>query len=118
MAGAQILSSIEAQRKFAGNTRATTGNAPPPPVQTTAEFLNTSFIRSELESLTSGGIHPESIPVLRPVARFLDGDTGNPGPNGGTTPALNHPTSPGPSGSSVATRGHQLWADLKARLGA
>lgn len=116
MAGAHILAAQSAQQNFAGNTRpnvaATQAGAPAPP--TAGEGLAIAGIRSDLESILSGGLHPEAMvaAIAAPASRALEHIPQWAGNFGGARPAPYSAAQPGPAGESVAARGRALLSRI------
>ena len=116
MAGPHILAARQGQAMFAGNTRAAgeaNPGAPAPP--SAVEALNLSSLRSELDHITAGGWHPESIweQLSQPLNRGLEVVSSQlRGPNGGAIPKPYSHAMPGPAGEGLAARGRALLARL------
>jgi hypothetical protein len=96
-------------------TRAGAPAVSPPPTFTVAEALNLAQIRSELDHMTAGGIHPETL--LAPVSRVLErASESTAGPHGGLQPSLRGLSAPGPAGEALAARGRVALARVQAFL--
>jgi hypothetical protein len=106
------LAGFYRQQTFAGNTNPTIAE-PTAAAPSLTEAFHSSALVSELDTMFSGGLHPETF--LQPASRDLEAATTSiRGAHGGVTPRLGSPLQPGPAGAAAAA-GRGAWARLTGR---
>ena len=116
-AGALHLSAVKRNADVAGNTDVprVASQAPGAPAPTTVHELAASTgLLGEMESIYAGGLHPEDV-LANLGSRALEvASSSLPGPHGGLVPRAGTSFQTGPAGTSIAARGNELLARLKA----
>ncbi len=111
MAAPHILSANFKQGTFGGNTGSQLGPHPgTPAAPTLSEFADTAGLRTQLEDIVAGGVHPETFATAfaAPIRDVEQATASLRGPNGGLVPRATSNLQIGPAGQAIAARAKSL----------
>ena len=116
MAAASVhLASQRLQHSFAGNTTVDISQPGTPSPPSAHEVAYGSTIQTELESVFSGGFHPESVitAISQPASRAIERASNSVrGPKGGLVPKAGTVYQTGPAGAAIMAQGKAFLSKL------